>query len=315
MSPTRPSFTKPLITFPAQLLKLEARGLTVADPARSLRYLNSISYYRLAGYWPPYLDGATGQFRPGTTFEQLIQLYRFDKKLRILCLEAIERLEIAFRTQLVYHVTQHTGTNNWYEQPRFFKRATPAQQRELTFLQRTIASELGRAGQKTFLAAYSRKYAHPRNPPAWMALEVLSFGTLYKLFELLADAPLKFAIANHFNLTLTVFESWMRSLNTIRNKCAHHDRFWDAAMQPMATNQGDRTGYWLKQPSASTSTTRVYYALSMLNFLMVQVSGSSSFCGKVRHLMNAHSILADGAHLAHMGFPADWERELMWVQV
>lgn len=312
---SRQPFRKSALTFPAQLQKLQARGLVIPDPDRALRYLANVSYYRLSGYWQAYLDHATGQFLPGTTFDDILQLYRFDKQLRLLCLDAIERLEIAFRTQLVYHLTHHTNYNNWYEEDRFFKTATPHEQGQTAWLLKTVATELGRANKKTFIAAYRRKYSHPQNPPAWMVLEVLSFGTLYNLFELFADDRPKFTIANHFNVTLKVFESWMASLNTIRNKCAHHDRFWDISLKPLLTNQGDRTGYWLRQPSAQASTTKVYYVLSVLSFLLVQVSAKSSFCAKVRQLLHDHHLLARNAHHLHMGFPTDWEQELMWAPV
>lgn len=81
------------------------------DEPRALRYLANISYYRLSGYWAVYLVSSTSQFRSNTTFDDIINLCRFDKKLRLLCLEAMEWPEIAFRTQIIYHFTHTTGDN------------------------------------------------------------------------------------------------------------------------------------------------------------------------------------------------------------
>lgn len=328
--PTRQAFTKGPIEFTAQLQKLKDRGLLVPDEPRALRYLANISYYRLSGYWAAYLDTRTGQFRADTTFDDIINLYRFDKKLRLLCLEAMERLEIAFRTQIIYHFTHATSDNNWYEQLAYFRQGTQlkpgSRTTELEDSNRLIETILGnparrhkgeleRAKDKEFIADYYRYYHTPTNPPAWMALEVLSFGTLFNLFRLFADNPAKIKVAKHFKLHLSVLESWMQSLNVVRNKCAHHDRFWDLSMRPIMTNQGDRTGLWLRQPSAMHSTTKVYYVLSVLHFLLVQVSPAASLCDKVFKLMNDHGILADPILLQAMGFPADWQRETMWTQV
>lgn len=328
--PTRQAFTKSPIEFTAQLQKLKERGLLVPDEPRALRYLANISYYRLSGYWAAYLVARTGQFRPNTTFDDIINLYRFDKKLRLLCLEAMERLEIAFRTQIIYHFTHATGNNNWYEQLAYFKQDTQpkpgsktTELEDATRLIETILGnparrhkgELERAKDKEFIADYYRYYHTPANPPAWMALEVLSFGTLFNLFRLFADNTAKIKVAKHFKLHLSVLESWMQSLNVVRNKCAHHDRFWDLSMRPIMTNQGDRTGLWLRQPSAMQSSTKVYYVLSVLHFLLVQVSPAASLCDKVFKLMNDHRILPDPILRQAMGFPADWQRETMWTQL
>ena len=76
-----------------------------------------------------------------------------------------------------------------------------------------------------------------------MVLELLSFGTLYNLFNQFVGTPPKLAIANHFNLALTVFNSWMQSINVVRNKCAHRDRLWNISMKPVLFNQRGHAGY------------------------------------------------------------------------
>lgn len=308
-------FTKPAIDFAQQLQKLRSRGLVIGDESRALRYLANISYYRLSGYWGRFLAPGTTTFQPGTKLDDILHIYQFDKQLRLLCLEAIERLEIAFRTQIIYHITHYTGDNNWYEKPRNFKRSTPAEQAASDKLLLTIRGELNRAKGKIFIADYYRFYDHPRNPPAWMVLELLSFGTLYKLFELFVDTKPKLAIANHFNLALTVFDSWMQGINVVRNKCAHHDRLWDISMKPLLATHRSHAGYWLDTPDVAAINTNMYYVLSIFNFLMVQVSQTSGFGQKVISLLREYKIIATGMHHANMGFPTTWEKETMWLEV
>lgn len=113
------AYTKPWQSYEEQLDLLISRGLVVTDRAKALEYLRRIGYYRLSGYWFPFrelseplilLDEhgrkpakkqrketriALDDFRPGATFEDAVRLYVFDKKLRLLAMDALERIEIA----------------------------------------------------------------------------------------------------------------------------------------------------------------------------------------------------------------------------
>src|SRR5690242_9811884 len=105
------TYSKPYLSLPQQLALLESRGMQISDKPKALSYLERIGYYRLSAYWYPYRvpkiirlsDGSTeergdGTFKTGTEFSQIIDLYVFDKRLRLLMLDALERIEIALRT-------------------------------------------------------------------------------------------------------------------------------------------------------------------------------------------------------------------------
>lgn len=104
----RKPYTKPALSFEQQVAKLVARGLIVADPSAAASKLACISYYRLSGYCYPFRQrDADGQVLDnlveGTTWEQILALYEFDRHLRLLVLDAIERVEVAVRTQLTQY--------------------------------------------------------------------------------------------------------------------------------------------------------------------------------------------------------------------
>lgn len=106
-------YDKPWISYEQQLEKLTQRGLTVTDDGKALAYLQRIGYFRLSGYWFPFrersgeccpLDSsrkgrtdrlALDQFKQGATFQEAVDLYVFDKRLRLLVMDAMERIEIA----------------------------------------------------------------------------------------------------------------------------------------------------------------------------------------------------------------------------
>ena len=108
-----PPYRKPHLDFPGQLALLRGRGIDVADSAKAAAYLERIGYYRLSGYWHPLRQSRTipalggkaatqvlDTFRPGATFAQAINLYVFDKRLRLLFLDITERIEVALRVDV-----------------------------------------------------------------------------------------------------------------------------------------------------------------------------------------------------------------------
>lgn len=117
-------YNKPWLSHHEQLDLLKSRGLAVTDDARALDYLRRIGYYRLSGYWfafrqrsepccawPRRRTGKKGksvrvehialdEFKPGASFQDAVALYVFDKRLRLLVLDALERIEVAFRVDI-----------------------------------------------------------------------------------------------------------------------------------------------------------------------------------------------------------------------
>ena len=110
-----PHFTKHYMTEADLVTLLESRGLVISDKAKAVRYLESIGYYRLSAYMHPFLKvpKESHQYKEGTTFQQVLNLYRFDKKLRMLLLNEIEKVEIAIRRAIMNIPVQMTGDIYW----------------------------------------------------------------------------------------------------------------------------------------------------------------------------------------------------------
>lgn len=95
-------FNKPVIDVSQQLALLEQRGLIIKNPEKAAHYLEVISYFRLSAYMRPFQQPNDDQHRfyPQTEFKQIVALYAFDRELRLLLLDAIERIEVAIRSML-----------------------------------------------------------------------------------------------------------------------------------------------------------------------------------------------------------------------
>ena len=107
----------------SELLALLAeRGMLIPDEPRALRKLESIGYYRLSGYWYPAriimekssnpgLSARSNDFLSGTVFDDVVDLYVFDKKLRLLISDAIERIEVYIRSILAHEMGRVDATS------------------------------------------------------------------------------------------------------------------------------------------------------------------------------------------------------------
>jgi abortive infection bacteriophage resistance protein len=84
--------------------------MIVSDDALAQAFLGKIGYYRLSGYWYPYRQSTTSNdFRAGTKFSEIVDLYVFDKKLRLLMMDVIERIEIALRVQITLQLGRYSA--------------------------------------------------------------------------------------------------------------------------------------------------------------------------------------------------------------
>ena len=109
-------YNKPAVSIEQQIEKLESRGLKFHDRERARSYLSNISYYRLSAYSLPFQkkNSENHEFKQGVYFEQILDLYLFDREFRFLIFDAIEKLEVAFRTQIIYHFS--ILNNAWWFQ-------------------------------------------------------------------------------------------------------------------------------------------------------------------------------------------------------
>lgn len=81
-------YRKPHLTLDGQVALLRSRGLVVDDDADAAQWLSRVGYYRLSGYWYVFRAQRNGtprddHFVAGTTFDQVVALYEFDRRLKL----------------------------------------------------------------------------------------------------------------------------------------------------------------------------------------------------------------------------------------
>jgi abortive infection bacteriophage resistance protein len=293
-------YDKPALTFDKQIELLESRGLTVNDKARAANYLSNISYYRLSAYMLPLKVPGTNEFQSGATFDDVLDLYLFDREYRLLIFDAIERVEIAFRTQMSYQLAHDGGGPFWYEDRNHFRDANRWREQL-----ENIDTEVNRA-KEVFKDHFFQKYDENERMPIWMTSEVLSFGLLSKIYRNLKMSDGKKRIARQFGIgNPMVLESWMQSITYVRNICAHHSRLWNRILTVRPVYLERPTNLWITN---EPDNQKAYYFTCCVLYLLRSINPKTRFASHLRTLLGRYPK----TKLESMGFPDTWERDEFW---
>ena len=297
-----PSYTKPALDIPAQLFLLESRGLGIEDVAFARRALENVSYYRFSAYLYPFRrkDGSDG-FIPGTTFNQCWQYYRFDRRLRVCVLDAIERVEVAVRTRIANHLSLKYGPFAYRDPSVYADSVNETRFNELL----TFIDTETRKSKEDFVEHFRQTYDTSNGLPLWMAVEVMTFGNVLTLFRLMKKQD-KQAIAKSLGSNEHVFESWLTHLNYIRNICAHHGRLWNRkyAVNPLIPSKDPK---W-HEADFPVNATRIYSTLCILKTLLDVVAPQSRWRQRFCTLLAEFPCI----HRISMGIPDGFENSAIW---
>jgi len=295
---TRP-FLKPATTYAQQVALLQSRGMEISEPASAEFCLEHINYYRLCAYWLPFeLDHATHTFRPGTRFEDVLAIYIADRRLRLLFLDAIERIEVSFRCHWAYQMGHKHGPHAYLD---------PTLAKRLDFWQlnmEKLEAEVERSDE-TFIQHIRNTYSEPL-PPVWASAEVMSLGLLSSWYDNLKPSATRVAISNAYQVDDSVLSSWLRHLTLVRNICAHHGRLWNRKF--VLTPQLPRSkpaGLGLQFIPGSR---KIYNTMVLTLHLMSLIAPKSQWKDKLLVLLTSESLTLSG-----MDFPKDWQTRPIWI--
>jgi abortive infection bacteriophage resistance protein len=295
-------YEKVPVSIPNQLIRLEQRGMIVTDRVSAERQLSNISYYRLRAYTYPFQNNRDPEhpFTQPITFNDVVGLYEFDRRLRHLVFNALEEIEISFRTQIIHHWALAHGSH-WHLNPLLFRDTKQFVKDRSRLLDEIVRSK------ERFIQHYQSKYTDPMSPACWMSLEVTSFGLLSKLFFNLISGPEKKAVTQFYGLyKVDILENWMHSFSNLRNICAHHGRLWNRRLT--AHIKIPRNAIYPFIEISSDNPFKLYPVLCCIKYTLDRISPSQTFNIKLKELMTQCPLAQEHA----MGFPMDWEHDSFW---
>jgi abortive infection bacteriophage resistance protein len=289
-------------TLPRDLIPLlKKRGLIVVDEQRAVNYLANIGYFRLSAYFYPLLKIPKEDhvYKNGATFDMALNMYRFDRKLRILLFNEIEKIEVAIRSVMNNLISDALSDIFWMTNIRHFNNSSFFATR-LTLIQ----SELDKSSED-FIIHFRSSYTNPY-PPAWMIAEVVPFGVLCKTFNDLRYKSVQKKVAGYFALPLPVFSSWTVLLVSLRNLCGHHNRIWNREIPVISHHLNTPVYPWINP--AVTDMKRIYFRICIIKYLLFTVSPNNTFTQKLKLLLAEYPTI----DMQAMGFPLNWQSEPLW---
>lgn len=250
-------------TIDQQISKLIKRGLVLNDDNdidKAKEILSDIGYYRLGFYWYYFQDKDNHEFNDNVSLDDIVELYYFDFDLKMKLLRYIYRIEVHFRTQLVYESSNYyRNNNNWYVDPKIIHQIDTEEFNK-------IYGNIKR-NSKTLVKH------HLNNPdddyaPAWKVFEFLTFGQVYNFFNNLKNQELKKKISGIYGFRdVKLLNNYLLSLINIRNICSHNGVLFDFE-QPYGIKRIPNMYYRNK----TYNNTNVNASIRLLLFILSKVS-------------------------------------------
>ena len=289
-------YNKPPLTIDQQVTLLQKRGLVVdANDSRLQYYLKNVSYYHLSIYFKFFQRDDV--FQEGTTFDDVLRIYTFDNKLRLLLLEILERVEKAFKSRVAYHLSNAKKDSHCH-----IKRELFVDDAGFSEIQE-IFGKFYADSKEISIDHYRSKYTEPTLPPIWTMVEILSFGQVVKFVKALTRQNQNL-VARSLGADAQYILNWMHCLSVLRNTCAHHSRLWNREHTLfIKTNHREYRDYFVNNK-------RLFNYLVALQVLLNDINPTSSWQTKLSNLVAEHDI-----DVSNMGFPNDWRERLSAVKL
>ena len=300
--------------------------MIIEDDDFASRWLRSVNYYRLSGYYYSFrqmrveADTRTrlDDFEPGTNFSEVVELYEFDRKLRGLLFDALERVEITLRTHIGHYVGQiapdaHLRPSNFAT--RKFDHAK---------WNATAHSRISRAAKRSDFISHhlAERDGHI---PTWVLVEVLDFKDASELFSALSsEEQIDLSARMGFRVDLgrlnrvqrtkyletPTLARWFEALTILRNTVAHHARVWNVNYIPTSTSAfRSIEGLEILQVGQSE---RVFGLICVIAKLLQTSSPGSTWARKVRDLTIDSFERMPNRRISEMGFTKGWEESSIW---
>lgn len=288
-------------TYNEQVDILVRRGMDIGDRDEAIFLLQQVSYYRLSGYCYPFREfkdsSRADTFFPGTRLRDVVDLYRFDSRLRTATFTALTPIELAIRAHLGHELGSLDPLIHLDPNKLGVTVDTPKKEKYNSWRKR-YDREL-ESSREDFVNHHKQKYGG--NLPVWAATEIMDWGSLTYLYEL-SPRSVQNIISSQCNLTAPQLRSWLKALNIVRNICAHHGRLFNRvhAISPKLPAQGTHTDL----DCINTDWKRTFGQLTLIQFLLDRFTvGNKKLLPTVVQSFPEVQIVP----ISHMGAPDNWQ--------
>jgi len=301
-------------TFSEQVALLKKRGLIIPNEEKAEKILTYVSYNRLSNYWYPMLKQPKEEeiFKENSSFENIFKLYQFDSELRTITFQAIEQIEIAIRTQIIYHLSHKYESGFWYEKKEVFSKYP-------NYI--NLLSKITKNVQETkqeYILKYHKKYAQYL-PPSWKSFELLTFTNLLSILKNIKNNKDLIPIAKSLGIHHSLLISWVESFIYVRNITAHHGRLWNIILtispEWLKSPKGKWVDCWENNYKLGESTSnendrilKFYAVICAILYCLQFINPYNTYREQLLELFKKYPEV----DLYHMGFPNGWDQQDLW---
>ncbi len=214
-------------TIQEQINLLKNRNLIIDDELAAKDFLERNSYHvAISEYNKLFLQPKVNPSDPtmyidGANFSEIKALYMFDRKLSQLLLEYILIIENFTKSKIGYCFSQTCDIKNYllvqnFDHNNYNTGSIKKILGVISSIQIAISQQVNKNNQ---ISAYIIHYGYI---PPWVATNLLTFGTLSKLYSILKQ-PVQQAIVKNIDINEAAFTECLKVITECRNKCAHNE--------------------------------------------------------------------------------------------
>ncbi|RST57355.1 Abi family protein [Siminovitchia terrae] len=317
---------KPFKTHRQQLGILRDRGLEVKNGSTALRILEKEGYYALInGYKDLFLKLDTQgkpldpeEYKKGTTFDEIYQLYSFDRSLRNLILEYILMFESSIKAKISYRFSEKYKEQHAYLVLKNYTR-NPDQLKNVLDLISTISNTISKKGKAKGENPIKHYLDSHDGVPLWVLVNYLTLGNINYFYMCLTDS-LQNTIAKDFainfnrdyqqncQITPAMILDVLKMANFFRNVCAHEERMYSFSVHNPPRNA--QIGKILGIPRNHINNGRLFTLITFLKLVLPR-KDHKQLIKEIKLLFNEYenkfSSVSFDDILFKMGFRYNWE--------
>lgn len=287
---------KPALTYDEQILRLiDIHNLKINDEKLAKTILQKVNYYRLSGYGIGLKKANNKEYyKDFMSIEYLFNLYCFDSQFKNNLMRTIEQIEIEFRTQIAYYLSLKYGADALMNKNNFIDKTTKEGLSIYSIIINNLNKEIKRQKNKPFVKHHIKKYNG--NFPIWVSVELMSFGNLSSLFNILKIEDQN-NISTYYNTTSKYLKNWILCLVEVRNICAHYTRLYNMPLKENPRLYKENIKFKNKQ-------NKIFPILLIIKRIL---NSNEQWNSLLKDLKITFKKYKGYFYFSFMGFPKNWE--------
>ena len=287
---------------------LRSRGIVIKNKRYAKELIRRVNYYNLInGYKTPFIQQTTPseKYLPGTTLDEVFALYEFDRKLRMVTLEQLLKIEKQIKTLISYCFSRNYGHKDYLKIENFDNQGADKYTQVCTLLS-NLYKKIPQNIQKDLSVIH---YVSGKNyVPLWILVNTMSFTETSKFFSCMVQKDRdEVAKRVKWGLRENQLASVLCFLSSIRNRCAHDERLYSYASYAFL-----RMNQYYRYFGIGKKSTNNYFSVLIAFKLLLSQKEYLMFQGQVDNLFSELAqelnVISVAKIRKEMGFPNNWKK-------